>query len=63
MADGKGETPRTCELMEMVMNCLRRPLLEGMLAYEPSKRVSVREVMESEFMVEWAWPALLRVGR
>lgn len=42
---GRGETPRTCELQEMEMDCLRR-LLEGMLAYESSERVSVREVME-----------------
>ncbi|PYH37021.1 kinase-like protein [Aspergillus neoniger CBS 115656] len=57
---GRGETLRICELQEMEMASFKR-LLEGMLAYEPLERVSAREAMESDFMLKWARPALLRL--
>ncbi|RAH62719.1 kinase-like protein [Aspergillus piperis CBS 112811] len=57
---GRGETPQICEFQEMEMASFKR-LLEGMLAYEPLERVSAREAMESDFMLKWARPALLRL--
>ncbi|GAA88373.1 hypothetical protein AKAW_06487 [Aspergillus luchuensis IFO 4308] len=57
---GRGETPQICELQKTEMASFKR-LLEGMLAYEPLERVSAREAMESDFMLKWARPALLRL--
>ena len=56
---GRGETSSTCEFRELEVDCLRR-LLGGMLVYEPEGRMSVREVLESEVMVEWAGMVLGR---
>lgn len=54
---GRGETPQTCGLSEMEMASLKSLLL-AMLTYEPSDRITAEDVMNFEFMLKWAQPAL-----
>lgn len=56
---GRGETHETCEFDEMEMRSLQN-LLRAMLAYEPSERIMANDAMNSEFMRNWARPALLK---
>jgi serine/threonine protein kinase len=55
---GRGETPENCEwdVGGGEMRALE-DLLTGMLAFEPSERLTAEEVVNSEYMVKWALPA------
>ncbi|KAK2809177.1 hypothetical protein FQN50_004012 [Emmonsiellopsis sp. PD_5] len=48
MEEGIGEAEKTALLT----------MLRGMLAYRPDERLTAREIIESEWMVRWALPAL-----
>ncbi|POS77421.1 protein kinase domain-containing protein [Diaporthe helianthi] len=58
---GRGETPGDCEwdVDGGEMRALEE-LLMGMLAFEPSQRLTAEEVMASEYMTKWAMPAWQR---
>jgi len=55
---GRGETPETSQWD--VKRCETRALeelLRGMLKFEPAERWFIKQVLASEYMVDWAMPA------
>ncbi|KAG8162661.1 hypothetical protein KVR01_007139 [Diaporthe batatas] len=55
---GRGETPEDCEwdVAGGEMRALEE-LLRGMLAFEPTQRLTAEHVMASEYITRWAIPA------
>ncbi|KPM39875.1 hypothetical protein AK830_g6695 [Neonectria ditissima] len=55
---GRGETPETCQwdVERGEMRTLEE-LLRGMMAFEPTERLTAEQAMKSEYMVKWAMPA------
>ncbi len=51
------EKPETSEITDEDIFCLKA-LLPAMMVYEPSERISSDKVMVSEYMRNWAGPAL-----
>ena len=54
---GRGRTPEQCEFSVEEMASLGK-LLAAMLVYEPSERITIDEVVESDYMTRWGRPAL-----
>ncbi|KAK1589922.1 kinase domain-containing protein [Colletotrichum navitas] len=55
---GRGETPDTCQWDTQggEMQALEE-LLRGMMAFEPTERLTAEQLMRSEYMEKWAMPA------
>ena len=55
---GRGETPESCQwdVKWGEMRALEE-LLRGMMAFEPTERLTAEQLMKSEYMVKWAMPA------
>ncbi|KAL7626508.1 hypothetical protein AAE478_003280 [Parahypoxylon ruwenzoriense] len=58
---GRAETPETCQ-WDVAGGELQalEDLLRGMLAFEPTERLTVEQLVASEYMTRWALPARFR---
>lgn len=58
---GRGSTSDTSKFEADEMNSLQN-LLHAMLTYDPSQRISAADAMESDYIVRWGRPALLKLS-
>lgn len=57
---GRGEDPEPREFSKEEMNCLEK-LLRGTMAYEPTKRMTAKDAIASEWMQKYGLPALKQI--